>query len=535
MRQKFILTIFFILFFVDAAFPQQKPRLIVLISIDQMIPEYFERYDHQFTGGLKRLYTEGVVFTNATLNYASTETGPGHASLSTGSYPATSGIHANEWFDQKTRKQIYCTADTLAKAVEGEGGGSSPKNLVVTAFGDWLKAESPVSKVVSVASKDRAAILMGGKRPNHAFWYDRKTGHMVTSTYYTQTIPDWAKKFNDGNWVEKNLPGSWWKLRPVGDYEMNGPDELQGEMIWGMSSSFPHQFAIEKRNEQTLTSPWGDMLTMDFAKAAIEGEKLGQRAMTDILCVGLSCTDYVGHSFGPNSHEIHDHLLRVDQALGAFIDHVEKIVGNGNVLFVLSSDHGVMPLPEYTSKVKKESARRLLVDSMIVPKVAELEQQLQKEMKTSEWLVSRNGFLNYGVAKKSKMSETAFEQKVRNGLLNIDGIADVFFKRELVDKKTKQRPYLGHFQRSYYAPRGEDFQVLFCENCLPTTRPTGTSHGSAYRYDNHIPLIVMGWGLQASRVTREVHSVDVAPTLARILGLTYPKTVDGSPLNEVRR
>ncbi|MBI4429938.1 MAG: alkaline phosphatase family protein [Ignavibacteriales bacterium] len=535
MKQKFAFVFFFVLFVVAVAFSRQKPKLIVLVSIDQMIPEYFERYDKQLSGGLKRFSAEGIVFTNTTLNYASSETGPGHATISTGSYPATSGILANEWYDPKTLKRVNCAEDSTAKPVDGEGGGFSPKNLVVTALGDWLKAESPVSKVVSVSAKDRAAILMGGKRPNHAFWYDRKSGRMVTSSYYAKAIPEWARKFNEANWVEKNLPGSWWKLKPAGDYEMDGPDELKGEMIWGMSSSFPHQFAIERRNDQILTSPWGDMLVLDFARAAIDAEKLGQRALTDILFIGLSCTDYVGHSFGPNSHEIHDHLLRLDQALGTFISDVEKIAGSGNVLFVLSSDHGVMPLPEHVTNVAKGYARRLLVDSVTVPKVTGLERQLQKELNTSEWLISRNGFLNYEVARKGKFSHRRFEEKVREGLLSIDGIADVFFKRELTGKKTRPRQYLGHFQRSYYAPRGEDFQLLFCENCLPTTRPTGTSHGSAYKYDNHIPLIFMGWGLKPARVTRETHSVDIAPTLARILDVPYPKTVDGSPLSEVRR
>ena len=395
---------------ISLCFPQQKPKLIVFISIDQMRPDYFERFEQQFAGGFKRLYSEGVVFTNATLNYATTETGPGHATLSTGSYPGTSGIHANEWYDPKTKKQIYCVEDSTAKPVDGEGGGYSPKNLVVTALGDWLKEESLTSKVVTASSKDRAAILMGGKRANYAFWYDRKTGRMVTSAYYTKKIPDWAKKFNDGNWIEKNLPGSWWKLKPSGDYESDGPDELQGEMIWGMSSSFPHQFAMEKKGDQVLTSPWGDMLTLDFARAAIEGENLGQRAATDLLCIALSCTDYVGHSFGPNSHEIHDHLLRLDQALGSFFNDLEKTVGASNVLFVLSADHGVMPLPEYTTKVLKATARRLLVDSVIVPKMAELEKQLQKELGVSEWLISRSGFLNYDAVKKRKLTEVRFEQ-----------------------------------------------------------------------------------------------------------------------------
>ncbi|MEK6566517.1 MAG: alkaline phosphatase family protein, partial [Bacteroidota bacterium] len=180
MRRSCVRLFFFIIIVSSAGFARQKPKLIVLISIDQGRADYLDRFDKQFTGGLKRLHSEGIVFTNADLNYASTETGPGHATLSTGSYPATNGILANDWHDPKTKKQVYCVSDSNAHSVEGEGGGSSPRNLVVTAIGDWLKAESATSKVVSVSSKDRAAILMGGKQPNQVFWYDRKTGHLVT-------------------------------------------------------------------------------------------------------------------------------------------------------------------------------------------------------------------------------------------------------------------------------------------------------------------------------------------------------------------
>jgi len=306
-------------------------------------------------------------------------------------------------------------------------------------------------------------------------------------------------------------------------------------MVWGVGTAFPHPFVLGQRNGQILTSPWGDMLTLDFARAAVDGEKLGKRAGTDLLCLALSCTDYVGHSFGPNSHEIHDHLLRLDIALGSFMGEIEQTIGAGNVLFVLSADHAVMPLPEYLSNVKKENGRRILVDKEIFPKLAALDTLLQRELKVSEWLISRNGFLNYAAAKKAKIGEEKLESMVRDSLLKIDGIVDVYFRRELINKKTANRPYLGQFQRSYYAPRGEDFQVRFCENCLLTTRPTGTSHGTPYKYDTHIPVMFMGWGLKPARVDREVHSVDVAPTLAKILGLKPPKSVDGAALKEISK
>jgi predicted AlkP superfamily pyrophosphatase or phosphodiesterase len=530
-KLKISFFLFTFLFFILSC--SQKSQLVILISIDQMRADYFTRYENAFTGGLGRLYREGLVFTNADLNYAASETGPGHATLATGSYPGTNGILANEWVDPKSRQPLYCVQDSTAKMVDGEGGGCSPSHLAVTAFGDWLKAASPSSKVISVAVKDRAAILMGGKHPDYAFWYDRQLGHLVTSNYYLQSLPQWVKNFNASNWIDKNLPAAWSKLMPESTYANNGPDEMAGEFKWGEDSSFPHSFLSEKKKEQIVSSPWGDMLILDLAIEAIRAEKLGKRGSTDFLAVGLSCTDYVGHAFGPDSHEMHDHLLRLDRALGTFLQGVETQVGKGKFLVVLSADHAVFPLPEFLSQIKKENARRIIFEDEIKPRIATLSEKLRKEIGVNEPIIQSGAFLNYAAAAKQGIDSLSLENKVREGLLKIDGIADVYFRRELLNKNSPDRPYLGHFQRSYFSARGEDFQIRFCENCLITYQPTGTTHGSPYRYDTHVPMIFWGDGIQAAKVDRAVYTVDIAPTLARRLGLSYPATVNGVPLNEI--
>lgn len=510
-----------------------KPKLVVLISVDQMRADYLERFAYAFAGGFKTLSQNGVFYRDANLNYASSETGPGHATLSTGSYPATSGILGNEWTDPKSRRQVYCVEDPDAKAVEGEGGGYSPRNLVVTAIGDWLKAASPESKVLSVSVKDRAAILMGGQHPDYAFWYDRKTGHMVTSDYYTRRLPAWVKSFNASGWIEKNVPDAWTKLLPDSVYTSHGPDEMEGEMKWDGSTSFPHKFAADKKKDLFLTSPYGDMMVLDFALRAIQAERLGQRNVTDLLCIGLSSTDYVGHSFGSDSHEILDHLLRLDLALGKFLTTIEEIVGRKNILIALSADHAVLPLPEYLTLLKHQSARRIIFNRDLLPKIQEFDKLLRNELGVSKSLIETNGFLNYTAAAEAHVDSLTLEHRVRLGLTQIDGIADVYFRREMMNKQTSSRPYLGQFQRSYYPTRGEDFQIRFCENCLITSRPTGTSHGSVYRYDTHVPIVFSAEGVQSARVSRPVQTVDIAPTVARLLEIPYPKTVDGNPLIEI--
>jgi predicted AlkP superfamily pyrophosphatase or phosphodiesterase len=508
----------------------ERPSLVVVISIDQMKAEYIDWFGHQWNGGLKRLYQEGAVFTNAMLDFAASETGPGHASLSTGSFPKTHGILGNEWTDPKTRKEVYCVADSTAKTVDGLGGGMSHRNLVVPALGDWLKASSKASKVVSLSVKDRAAILMGGKNPDQVYWYDRKTGKLVTSSAYVKTTAPWMRSFNDQNWVSRHVPPVWNRL--LADSLYLGPDDQRGEQLWNGVRTMPKVFNLATRSEQMAGTPWGDLLILDAAKAAVDGEKLGQRNVTDLLMISLSSTDYVGHAYGTHSHEMQDHLARVDAALGQFLAELERVIGRDRLFVALSADHACMPLPEYLQDVEFRFARRLNVATEVRPKAAAFDSTLRLQLGASEPLFTTNGFINYGAAGPN-MKPRALDAMIGSGLRAIDGIADVYFKYELIDTMVPMRPYLDRFRNSYYAPRGEDFQVRFPEYVLPSSRETGTSHGSCYNYDNHVPVLFWGPRFPVNRVTRPVRTVDVAVTIAKLLGLKAPKTVNGQALQEV--
>jgi predicted AlkP superfamily pyrophosphatase or phosphodiesterase len=513
----------------------ERPKLIIFISIDQMKAEYLDWYRAEFTGGLKRLCSEGTVFRNANLNYAPSETGPGHASLGTGTYPATSGIVSNEWIDPSTYDELYCVADSTARMVNGEGGGVSPRKLLVTGLGDWLKKASPASRVYAASIKDRAAILMSGKRPDGAFWYSSKSGHMVTSSYYTNELPVWAQAFNAGSWPSRNLPDTWTKLRPDSVYAKYGPDDVEGERLWENSRTFPHPIAPERKNQLLASTPYGDLMTLDFARTIVQAEKLGQRGVTDLLFISLSCTDYIGHAYGGRSHELIDHLLRLDRALGAFITDMELAVGGGNILIALSADHAAMPLPEYRTAIDRKTARRIMVQDAIYPRIAELEKEIQKELNSTEPIIKSRAFLNYEAATRAGLDSTALEQKIKQGILKIDGIADIVFRREILAGNGSGNRFLGYYQRGYYAPRGPDFILRPCEYCLFTTSTTGTSHGTPYRYDTNVPVVFWGTGVTARQVSRVVNTVDLAPTVAKVLGIATPPTVDGKVLKEIAR
>jgi len=527
--KKSIFYFFLLSFSVLLAAP---PKLVVFISIDQMRPDYFERYEQYFTGGLKQLYSQGIVYTNADLNYAVSETGPGHATLSTGCFPWKNGILANDWIDRAALRSTYCVEDSLAKPVEGMGGGYSPRNLALTSIGDWLKKKSPKSKVISVSSKDRAAILMGGKHPDYAFWYSKTNGAMVTSDYYIKSLPEWVRKFNASKWIENNVPAAWTKSLPESVYSKIGPDEFGAESEWNGKKSFPHKFLPEKKSEQLIGSPYGDKIILDFAMEAVANEKLGERNVTDLLSISLSNCDYVGHAQGPDSHEMLDLLVKIDSYLGEFFSFLENKIGKDKFIVALSADHAVCPLPEFNSQFRNIPAKRYIFSQDVQPKIDSLSSVLKQELKTTDEVIIKNAFINYSAGARAGWDSIKLEERIKSGLLSIEAFEDIYFRRELISQKPSLKPYIEKYRHSYYALRGEDFQYRIRENGVIFS-PTGTTHGSPYRYDTHVPVIFWWSKAAPQKISREIYSVDVAPTLAKFAGFSFPNTVDGKPLNEI--
>jgi predicted AlkP superfamily pyrophosphatase or phosphodiesterase len=512
----------------------QKPHLVVFISVDQMRADFLERYASEYRYGFKRLASEGVMYTNADLNYAGSSTGPGHATLGTGVYPWKSGIVGNNYRERDTRNKVYCVEDSTALPVDGEGGKRSPDKLLVTGLADWLRTASPNSRVVSISMKDRAAILMGGKRPTYALWYDASTGHMVSSSYYFQHLPNWVKQFNAAEWNKQLLPTTWTKLRPDSVYSVYGPDDLTGEKPWHGRTAFPYPLPANEVAEMTGATPYGNAFLLEAARHAIRAEALGQRDGSDLLCISLSVTDDIGHRFGPNSHEMIDNLLRLDEDLGTFLLDLDAMIGREHVLIVLSADHGSMPLPEYRTNVEHRFARRFDNSSETGRAIRSLDSLLRIEFKCKDRVVG-DGYVNYAAAKSAGIDAPAMEKRIRDTLLPFDGVEDVIFLRESMDPATPDRPFLQRYRHSTLRDRSPDFVIRRCEYCLLTGDSTGVSHGSPYLYDTHVPMVFWGWQLPARKIERTVHTVDIAATLARILGARAPGNIDGVLLEEVAR
>ncbi len=508
---------------------RKTPKLVVLISVDQMSPEYFGRFSPIWSGGLHRLYSRGIVYRNCSLGYAWTETGPGHATMATGCYPSKHGILLNEWHDRRTTERIYCMRDSSARPVDGAGGLVSPSNLAVTTVGDWLKSVSPLSRVVSLSIKDRSAILMGGKQADAVSWYSARSGKFVSSSYYGDHLPGFVRAFNEKDPL-RSVPEAWVRLPGPCD-DRTSPDSMAGEKLWlGSATTFPHP--LPEKPRLLPFTPFGDSLVLDLALRAVREMRLGQKDRPDLLCVSLSSTDYIGHYYGPNSVEMCDQLRRLDSYLGDFFASLDASVGMANYTVILTSDHSVRALPEYSTGYGGKPLRRLVDVEDVFPAIRRADSALARRLGVRDTLIDWRGFLNYGAAERQGLSDVQFEKMASAALKGIYFVEDVFFRRDLVRTEATSRRHLAEFRKSYYADRGPDFVIDFKDLYLVTEEGYPVHHSL---FCMHVPLILWSQDAVPSTVGRNVRSQDIAPTIARILNVPIPPFVDGGPLKEAVR
>jgi len=526
-----------ILFSCSRRFKPAVPKLAVVISVDQMRADYLVRFAGLFTGGFAKLLHEGAVFTNAHQDHAITETAPGHATLATGSYPSHHGIVSNVWFNRENGQRFYCVDDanfalvTGGKNANAAPAGKSPHQLLRRTLGDWLKAKYPPAKVISVAGKDRSAILMAGFEAEAAYWFHAASGSFVSSRYYRESLPEWAAQWNAERHADRFFGQAWEKSRPEEDYFAAREDLFDAEGD-GVNTTFPHEFIaadssrpqIGARFYQWLAAtPALDELTLAFAQRAIAAEELGADGVPDLLLIGLAATDYVGHAYGPLSQESEDNLLRLDAALANFFAFLDQTVGLKNCVLALSADHGVLPLPEELRRRGFESARILEDEAMA--EVQSLERELQQEWKTDRrifrsYLDQIN--VDYRLADSLGLSPAEFRSRLAAKLRTLSFVSDIFTYDELSASDGPARDFLEKHRRSFYPDRTQDLVMQVKPYYLVTGAPRGTTHGSPYGYDSHVPLIFWGERLQPGRIATPHQTVDLAPTLAYLLNLELP-------------
>lgn len=409
----------------------ERPKLVVGIVVDQMRQEYFYRFHDRYTeGGLKRLMHEGFMMENGHYNYIPTYTGPGHASVYTGTTPATHGVIGNNWYIRATDKDIYCAEDSTVTAIGGsEGNGKiSPNNLLTSTITDELRfATGKRSKVVGVAIKDRGAALPAGHLGD-AYWYDSKTGDFMTSSYYHGELPVWVKAFNERKLPAKYLNQTWETLFPLETYVQGAPDDndFESPFIGRDTPTFPYDLKALQAENGGLglisSTPFGNTFTLDMALAAIEGEQLGKRGETDFLAVSFSSPDYIGHRFGPSSIELEDNYLRLDLEMARFFDYLDKEIGEGEYLVFLTADHGVADVVNY---MKSERMATGSLDTRFL--MTQLKGFTNHKYGEGDWISNFSNqqvFLNRKLIAEKGLFLVDVQRDVADFILKFDGIKE---------------------------------------------------------------------------------------------------------------
>lgn len=531
------------------------PDLVVVISVDQMRADYLDRFAPYFgDGGFNRLSRQGLVFTDNHYRHAVTKTGPGHAVILTGVHADQHGIVANEWRLRTwpALEQVNCVEDRDAplvgaapNAVRSPGGvleakaGRSPRPLLASTVGDQLKLRhGAAAKVFGVADKDRAAILMSGRLADGAYWTEE--GRVVTSAFYRRELPDYLVAFNAARPAEQVFGREWPRLLDAKVYDaVQGPDDAEGEAAdFGLARTFPKRIdgGRDKPSKDFYEafdhSPWNNELVLMLARELIVREKLGEAdGAPDLLAIGFSQTDKIGHGYGPDSHEVMDSFLRLDLVLAELLRFLDGKVGPRSYTVVLTADHGATPLPERIQAMGRGVATGRVKGTELDERVtAALDAQFGALAGGERW-AARDGLgyhLNPAALAQKQVAPAVAEEALRAALLTHPAVAAAYTRTRLTDPAPLDR--IGEaMRRSYYPPRSPDVMLVLKPYFIDRAN-TGTTHGTPYQYDTHVPQLWYGAGVRPGVRPERVGVDDIAPTLAHLLGVPVPPLAEGRVL-----
>ncbi|KRB57636.1 alkaline phosphatase PafA [Flavobacterium sp. Root186] len=534
MKKSILLLTLFVITNLSA---QQRPKLVVGIVVDQMKMEYLYRFSDDFSpNGFKKLMNDGFVFQNMHYNYMPTYTAPGHASIYTGTTPATHGIVGNEWFSRTLGKEMYCTDDAAVKTVgdgTSEEGAMSPKNLQSTTITDEVRMATNFNgKVIGMSLKDRGAILPAGHFANWAFWYS-KTGSFISSTFYGEKLPEWVSEFNNEKNYLKYINKGWDLYKPATEYNESLPDNnpYEGKLYGSTAPVFPYDLkSMYEKNDAGVirATPYGNDLLADFAKRAIEKEELGKDNNTDFLTVSFSSTDYVGHLLGPRSMELQDTYLRLDQTIADFLAYLDKTVGKGNYLLFLTADHAgaenVIYLKDhkynvdnYPSKDVKKSMQDFSTKTFGVDLIQNYS--------------NFNVFFNKQTIKEKGLELAKVKQAFKEFLISQPQVKKVYTEEEILANAGNDYS-LNFVAKGYDVTQNGDLVIVDKPGDIEYAT-TGTSHGTIYSYDTHVPAIFYGWHIKKGESYDKKAITEIAPTIAQKIKVTFPNGTEAKVLQEV--
>ncbi|MGN6402281.1 MAG: alkaline phosphatase PafA [Flavisolibacter sp.] len=518
-----------------------RPKLVVGFVVDQMRWDYLYRYyDRYTTDGFKRLINDGFSCDNTFINYLPSYTAVGHTTIFTGSVPSLHGIAGNDWTDQLTGKSVYCTSDSTVQSVgaaSAADGKMSPRNLLTSTITDELRlATNFQSKVVGVSLKDRASILPAGHLATAAFWLDDASGNFITSTYYMQQLPAWVNQFNEKKRIGQLVEKGWNTLYPLNTYKQSDADAQPYEgLFYGEKSSvFPHDIktAYAKSKSSFRSTPFGNVLTAEFAKAALDAYDLGKGGTTDFLTINFASTDYVGHMFGVNSIEVEDTYLRLDKELSGLFKTLDEKVGKGQWLVFLTADHGAahainfmkeheMPADFWYTRPLTDTLNKILTAKFETPGLVRSIRNYQVNFDLNKIDAAH---LDFDAIKKTAVE---FLQRQPGITYAVDMAA---VGRVPVPEKIKMMMTNG-----YNFKRSGQIAIVLNSGWFEGYSKTGTTHGTWSPYDTHIPLLWYGWNIKHGKTNREVYMTDIAATVAALLHVQMPNGCIGHVIEEVEK
>lgn len=518
-----------------------KPKLVVGIVVDQMRYDYLMRfYDKYSDDGFKRLLNEGFNCKNGHFNYVPTYTGPGHASVYTGTSPKYHGIIANDWYDKELDHSVYCAGDTNYQTIgsSSKAGEMSPHRMQTTTFGDENRLFTQMrGKTIGIALKDRGAILPAGHTANAAYWFDgdsQDEGNWITSTFYMETLPNWVQKFNDSGLATSYLK-EWNTLYDIATYTESGSDDnnFEGGFKGKERPTFPYDLkalkADNKGYDLLKATPYGNSLTTDFAIAALKGEQLGQDDITDVLAVSYSGTDYVGHNFGVNSKEVQDTYLRLDLDLARLFAELDATVGKGEYTVFLTADHAGVDVPAYLQSVGIPAGyfdRKAFSEK--------LKGFMKTQFKQDDLIanISNNQiFLNRKKIEALGLKLSDVQEIVANEIISYTHI-DKVYTASAMTKGSFTTGIESLIQNGHHQKRSGDVMYMY-EPAVLSYSKTGSSHGTGLNYDTHVPMLFYGKGIKKGESLKKTTITDIAPTMSALLGISFPSGSTGQPLEFV--
>ena len=515
----------------------QSPKLVVGIVVDQMKYQYLTKYwKHYSEGGFKRLINKGFNAKSNHYGYAQTSTGPGHTTVATGTHPGVHGIIGNSWFNKKTKKSVYCVDDMNYNTVGSstDRGKKSPTNLLTTTLSDENRiATNFIGKTIGVAIKDRGSILSSGHTANAAYWFDSKEGSFISSTYYLTSLPSWAQEFNDSRHIDSYLK-PWETYYDISTYIESGPDmnEYESNFSGEENPIFPHNFKI--KNDKTgkpyygsiSSTPFGNSLVTDFSIKAIEGEKLGEDNITDFLLIDFSSTDYVGHQFGTNSKEVQDTYIRLDKEIERLLNYFDNKIGKNNYTLFLTADHGAsdspgflkdnkIPINYFNSKKFKRHIEKALIKSF-----------------GSKYVIANNSnqqiFLNHEYIEKLNLNLESVKNRVIEIIQSFPGIDNVYSSNQILNENDDH--FVTLIRNGFNKNISGDIVFTIMPNWVYYRK--GSTHGRRFNHHTHVPLILFGNGIKKGSISRETDVIDIAPTIASVLGINSPNASTGKVIFE---